>query len=274
MRDSIRAKRVVVKVGSSTLTDSAGRLNEEQVVRLAMEVADLVRAGSQVVLVTSGAVATGSGRLGRRVPQEMAAKQALAAIGQGLLVDCYHRALAPYGIPVGQVLLTREDLEDEHRRRNCHSTVDRLLKWGALPVVNENDTVAYEEIKVGDNDTLSARVAALIGADLLVILSDVDGFYSRDPRVHPDARLLSTVREITSELSGSAGGAGTSRGTGGMATKVQAARIAGAAGIPTVVAHGRRTGVLGAVIRGEEVGTLFLPPSRVDGVFPLDRAGG
>lgn len=260
MRDSIRADRLVVKVGSSTLTDSAGMLNEEQVVRLAMELADLIRAGSQVVLVTSGAVAAGSGRLGRRVPREIAAKQALAAIGQGLLVDCYHRALSPYGIPVGQVLLTREDLEDDQRRRNCHNTLNQLLRWGALPVVNENDTVAYEEIKVGDNDTLSARVAAMIGANLLIILSDVEGFYAQDPRVHPDARLLPTVREVTRELTESAGGAGTSRGTGGMATKLLAARIAGAAGIPTVVAHGRRVGVLGAVIRGEEVGTLFLPP--------------
>lgn len=249
---------IVVKIGSSSITYDNGKLNYSSLERLCRVSADLRNQGRQVILVTSGAVAAGVGRLGLdKPPEAIAAKQALAAIGQGILMGTYEKLMSEYGQTVGQVLLTWEDMLDEGRKTNSLNTFCRLLDWGAIPIVNENDTVAVEEIKFGDNDTLSARVAALVGADLLVILTDIEGLFSADPRVDPKARLISTVTEITPEIESLAEGAGTSRGTGGMVTKLAAARIAGMAGIPTVVAGGADVSVLKSILDGNEIGTLF-----------------
>lgn len=250
-------KRIVVKVGTSTLTHPGGPLHLGRMESLVGQLADLHAEGRDVVLVTSGAVGAGMGRLGfAQRPADLAGKQALAAVGQGVLMQRYEGLFAEYGCTVGQVLLTREDLEDPARRANAAHTMERLFAWRVIPVVNENDTVANEEIRVGDNDTLSARVAVLTGADLLVILSDVDGFYPADPRQHPGLAPLAQV-SLAGDLESAAGGAGSPGGTGGMVTKVQAARLCAAAGIPMVLAPGARTGVLREVLAGEPVGTLF-----------------
>lgn len=252
-----RRRRIVVKVGTSTLTHPGGLLHLGRMEGLVRQLADLHAEGRDVVLVTSGAVGAGMGRLGlTERPADLAGKQALAAVGQGVLMQRYEGLFAEYGCTVGQVLLTREDLEDPVRRANAAQTMERLFAWRVIPVVNENDTVANEEIRVGDNDTLSARVAVLTGADLLVILSDVDGFYPADPRSNPGLAPLPQV-SLAGDLESAAGGAGTAGGTGGMITKVQAARLCGAAGIPMVLAPGARPGVLREVLAGQEIGTLF-----------------
>ncbi|MBP2018641.1 glutamate 5-kinase [Symbiobacterium terraclitae] len=259
MRDRLQqCRRVIIKVGTSTLTHPGGHLHLGRMEALVRQIADLHFEGRQVVLVTSGAVGAGLGKLGlAERPHEVAAKQALAAVGQGLLMQRYEGLFGEYGLVVGQVLLTREDLEDEHRRASAAQVMERLLAWGVVPIVNENDTVTSEEIRVGDNDTLSARVAALIGADLLVLLSDVDGLYPADPHIHPGLRPLSVVSP-DDDLDGMAGGAGSANGTGGMVTKVAAARICAAHGIPMVLAKGDRPGILRSIMAGEEAGTLFV----------------
>jgi glutamate 5-kinase len=252
-----RSRRVVVKVGTSTLTHQGGWLHLGRMEALVRQLADLHAEGRAVVLVTSGAVGAGMGRLGLdRRPADVIRKQALAAVGQGLLMQRYEGLFAEYGVVVGQVLLTRQDLEDAARRESAAATLAQLLAWRVIPIINENDAVTSEEIRVGDNDTLAARVAVLIGADLLILLSDVDGFYPADPRQHPELRPLEQV-SLTADLEAAAGGAGSAVGTGGMITKVQAARLAGAAGIPTVLAHGARVGVIRSILAGETVGTLF-----------------
>jgi glutamate 5-kinase len=258
MRESFGQKRrIVVKVGTSTVTHPGGLLHLGRIEALVRQLADLHAEGRDVVLVTSGAVGAGLGRLGLdKRPAGLAAKQALAAVGQGLLMQRYENFFSEYGCVVGQVLLTRQDLEDERRRASAQATMNQLFDWRVIPIVNENDTVVNEEIRVGDNDTLSARVAVLAGADLLILLSDVDGFYPADPRTNPELRPLTTV-SLTSELINGAGGAGTPGGTGGMVTKVQAARICAAAGIPTVLAAGARPGVIREILSGQLVGTLF-----------------
>lgn len=260
MRLSLRAsKRVVIKVGTSTLTHPSGHLHLGRIEALVRQVADMHAGGLDVALVSSGAVGAGMGRLGlTERPSGLAGKQALAAVGQGLLMQRYEGLFAEYGCVVGQVLVTREDIEDAGRKANAAATMEQLFGWRVIPIVNENDTVANEEIRVGDNDTLSARVAVLAGADLLILLSDVDGFYPADPRTTPGLRPLAQVSP-DDDLDRAAGGAGTGNGTGGMVTKVQAARICGAAGIPTVLADGARHGVLRAILAGEQVGTLFEP---------------
>lgn len=257
MRALGAVKRLVVKVGTSTLTHPGGHLHLGRMEALVRQLADLHAEGRDVILVTSGAVGAGMGRLGLvERPAGVTARQALAAVGQGLLMQRYEALFAEYGRAVGQVLLTRHDLEDEARRESAAATLDQLLGWRAIPVINENDTVTSEEIRLGDNDTLSARVAALTRADLLVLLSDVDGFYRADPRTTPgQAPLLEAW--LGDELEGAAGGAGTPGGTGGMVTKLQAARICGQAGIPTVLANGARPGVLREILANEPVGTLF-----------------
>ncbi|MEW8977019.1 MAG: glutamate 5-kinase [Symbiobacterium sp.] len=259
MRERLRhCKRVIIKVGTSTLTHPGGHLHLGRMEALVRQIADLHFEGRQVVLVTSGAVGAGLGRLGlAERPQEVAAKQALAAVGQGLLMQRYEGLFGEYGLVVGQVLLTREDLEDGARRTSAAQVMERLLAWGVIPIVNENDTVTSEEIRVGDNDTLSARVAALIGADLLILLSDVDGLYPADPHLHPGLAPLAVVSP-DDDLDRMAGGAGSANGTGGMVTKVAAARICAAHGIPMVLACGERAGVLRSILAGEEVGTLFV----------------
>jgi glutamate 5-kinase len=260
MRLSLRAsKRVVVKVGTSTLAHPNGHLHLGRMEALVRQLSDLHAEGRDVVLVTSGAVGAGLGRLGLGArPAGLAAKQALAAVGQGVLMQRYEGLFAEYGCAVGQVLLTREDLEDSARKASAAETMEQLFAWRVLPIVNENDTVTSEEIRVGDNDTLSARVAVLSGADLLILLSDVDGFYPADPRTNPGLRPLAEV-SLQDDLEKAAGGAGSGNGTGGMVTKVHAARICGQAGIPVVLAEGARPGVLREIVAGESVGTLFLP---------------
>ncbi|HEY3315021.1 MAG TPA: glutamate 5-kinase [Bacillota bacterium] len=263
MRQRFKAsKRVVIKVGTTTVTHHNGRLHLGRLEGLVRQLADLHAEGCDVILVTSGAVGAGLGRLGLASrPGDISARQALAAIGQGLLMHRYESLFAEAGITTGQVLLTREDLEDPARRASAVATLERLFAWRVVPVVNENDTVTGEEIRVGDNDTLSARVAVMVGADLLILLSDVDGLYPADPHTHPGLAPLSTV-SLASDLKAAIGGAGSSRGTGGMVTKVQAARLCGAEGIPTVLASGARPGVIREIIAGEPVGTLFRPATK------------
>jgi glutamate 5-kinase len=258
MREQLRnSRRIIIKVGTSTLTHPSGHLHLGRMEALVRQIADLRAEQRDVVLVTSGAVGAGLGRLGLlERPHEVAAKQALAAVGQGVLMQRYESLFAEYGIIVGQVLLTREDLEAEHRRESAAAVIHRMLAWNVVPIVNENDTVTSEEIRVGDNDTLSARVAALIKADLLILLSDVEGLYPADPRKNPGLSPMATAY-LSDDLERLAGGAGTANGTGGMITKVSAARICVAAGIPMVLAKGDRPGVLREILAGEPVGTLF-----------------
>ncbi|MFZ5813812.1 MAG: glutamate 5-kinase [Bacillota bacterium] len=258
MRDELRqAKRIIIKVGTSTLTHPNGHLHMGRMEALVRQMADLHAEGRQLVLVTSGAVGAGMGRLGlTQRPTEVAAKQALAAVGQGLLMQRYEGLFGEYGRVVGQVLLTRQDLEDPARRASAAAVIERMLAWGVIPIVNENDTVTSEEIRVGDNDTLSARVAALIGADLLILLSDVDGLYPADPRTNPGLAPM-RIASLQDGLEQIAGGAGSENGTGGMVTKVAAARICLEAGIAMVLARGERPGVLREIMAGEQVGTLF-----------------
>jgi glutamate 5-kinase len=258
MRTSLQsARRIVVKVGTSTLTHPTGHLHLGRIEALVRQLCDLHAEGRDVVLVTSGAVGAGMGRLGlERRPAEMVAKQALAAVGQGMLMHRYEALFAEYGLAVGQILLTRQDFEDERRRVTAAGVMAQLLEWRVIPVVNENDTVSNEQIRVGDNDTLSARVGVLIGADLLILLTDVDGLYPEDPRGKSGLVPLVTVFP-GDDLEQMAGGAGTAGGTGGMVTKIQAARICSDAGIPMVLANGFAPGILRSILAGEPVGTLF-----------------
>jgi glutamate 5-kinase len=251
-------RRIVIKVGTSTLTHPNGHLHIGRMEALVRQLADLHAEGRDLVLVSSGAVGAGMGRLGLpNRPKDLAGKQALAAVGQGVLMHRYEVLFGEYGCVVGQVLLTRQDLEDNARRSYAAATMERLFDWRVIPIVNENDTVSSEQIRVGDNDTLSARVAVLAKADLLILLSDVDGLYPADPRQNPGLEPLAEV-SLAADLGAAVGGAGTPGGTGGMVTKVQAARICAEAGIPVVLAAGGKPGVLREILAGETVGTLFM----------------
>jgi len=256
-------RRLVVKVGTSTLADARGRLDVAYVEDLARQLAAQRAAGREPLLVTSGAIRAGRQTLGERGVAarnhgaSMPLQQAAAAIGQGVLLQAYAAAFGRCGLTVAQVLLTREDLADRGRFLNARNTLLALLDLGAVPIINENDTVAVEEIRFGDNDTLAARVAVLVEADLLVILSDVEGLYADFDL--PTQRVIAEVPAIDAAIERLAGGAGSPHGTGGMRTKVEAARIACGAGIRAVVAHGRRPGVVGEVADGLPVGTAFLP---------------
>lgn len=252
-------RRVVVKVGSSSLTGDAGRLDG---VKMAVLVRDLEvaarQAGWQLILVSSGAVAAGSGRLGwNRQSLSLPEKQAAAAVGQGLLLQTYSHLFETYGVVIGQVLLTKFDIEDPKRISHICDTMETLLANGVVPIVNENDTVAVDEIRVGENDTLAAHVAALAGADLLVLLTDVDGFYTSDPRQHPEAEPINEVWEITEAIERAAGSAGSAVGTGGMQTKLTAAKIATAAAIDVVVAKSGDSELFIELANGQTKGTLF-----------------
>lgn len=250
--------RIVVKVGTSTLAHATGRLNIRHVEALCKTMADLKNAGHQMVLVSSGAIGMGVGKLNLPCrPADIATKQAAAAVGQCELMYTYDKLFGEFNHTVAQVLLTAEDLGDPVRRRNIETTLERLLALGALPIVNENDTVATAEITVGDNDTLSAIVAERLHADLLILLSDIDGLYTADPHRDPAARLVPEVHGISPELLAAAGGAGTAQGTGGMATKLAAAERANAAGIQMVIANGERPEVLYDIVAGAPVGTRF-----------------
>jgi len=252
--------RLVIKVGTRVLTHETGKLNLHRIESLVREVADLTNSGREVILVSSGAVGAGMGKLGlNEKPKTIPEKQAAAAVGQGLMMHIYEKLFAEYGLVVAQVLLTREDVADRRRYLNARNALFRLLQFGVVPIVNENDTIAIEEIRLGDNDTLSAMVAGLADAGLLIILSDIEGLYTSNPRENSAAQLISEVEEITPEIEILAGGAGTKMGTGGMVTKIQAARIAASFGIPMVITHGKKTGALRRVVAGDPCGTLFLP---------------
>jgi glutamate 5-kinase len=257
-------KRIVVKVGTSTLMGGRDTPDRVFINALAAQIAQQRQAaGRQVVLVTSGAIRAGMDRMGRRErPRTIPEKQAAASVGQGVLMALYADIFANYAIPVGQVLLTRDDLRHRTRYVNARNTFEALLDTGALPIVNENDTVATEEIRVGDNDTLAALVTSLIGADALLLLSDVDGLYDKNPALHPhDARRVERVERLDRATMALAGEAGSPSGTGGMRTKLQAARIATGAGAHLWIADGRRAHVIGDCLSAPlgSVGTYFAP---------------
>lgn len=254
------ARKLVIKVGTRLLCGSKGELNLKRMKGLVEDVAGLWKEGRDVVLVSSGAIGAGVGRLGLLgKPRTLPEKQAAAAVGQGILMQNYESFFAPFGITVAQVLLTRDDIKNRGRYLNARHTLYSLLRYRALPIVNENDTVAVEEIRFGDNDTLAALVSCLIDADLLVLLTDQDGLYSADPHENRDAELIPEVWEITPEIEAVAGGRGSDLATGGMETKLQAARITMQAGIPMVIAGGMQRGNLAAILQGKRVGTLFVP---------------
>jgi glutamate 5-kinase len=254
-----RLRRVVVKVGSGLIADPVTGLDPDRVAPIAAEVAAMMSAGIAVALVTSGAIATGTARLGLGArPRSIPEKQAAAAVGQAALMWQYEQACGAHGVKVAQILLTQEDVIDRARYLNARNTLMTLLGFRVLPVINENDTVAVEEIKLGDNDNLAALVAGLVDADLLVLLSDIDGLYTGDPRHDPTARRIDRVETVTPAMETLAG-AGGPLGTGGMVTKLQAAQKSMAAGIPMIIADGRRPVVLRAIARGEPVGTYFAP---------------
>lgn len=257
-----RTKRVAIKVGSAVLTQGNGTLNETAFKGLALEVFKLRNRGIEAALVTSGAVAAGMGKLGlTERPKSIPEKQAAAAAGQSSLMGRYERVFASHDLNVAQVLLTHEDLSSRHRYLNARNTLFTLLSYGVVPIINENDTVVVDEIKFGDNDNLSALVAGLIDADLLLILTDTDGLYDKDPRSHADANLIPLVEKIDSQIEHMAGGIGTSIATGGMITKIQAAKKASTVGIATIIASGRDMFNIERVFASEKIGTLFLSQS-------------
>jgi len=254
--------RIVVKVGTSTLAHPGGRMNIRRVELLCKVLSDLKNAGHEIALVTSGAIGMGVGKLGLGGrPADMPGKQAAAAVGQCELMYTYDKLFSEYSHTVAQILLTADDIQDPRRSSHVHDSLEQLFSWGALPIINENDAVSIDEIgihtTIGENDTLSAVVARLLKADLLVLLSDIDGLYTADPRKHPDAWLIPVVDEITPEILALAGGSGSTLGTGGMATKLKAAQIATEAGIDMVIANGEAPEMLYNLLDGKAVGTRF-----------------
>ena len=251
--------RIVVKVGTSTLAHKTGHMNIRRVEGLCRVLSDIKNAGHELILVSSGAIGMGVGKLSlSKRPEDMPTRQAAAAVGQCELMYTYDRLFSQYNHTVAQLLITGDDVKDDQRRGHFHNTLYRLLELKALPVINENDTVSTEEINIGDNDTLSAIVAATVAADLLIVLTDIDGLYTADPRRSPEARLINTVFTITPEIEALAGGNGSALGTGGMITKLSAARIATEAGIDMVIANGSNPDTLYDIIDGKPVGTRFL----------------
>lgn len=251
--------RIVVKVGTSTLAHPTGRMNIRHMESLVKVLSDLKNAGNEIILVSSGAIGMGVGRLnlpGR--PEDIPTKQAAAAVGQCALMDTYDRLFSEYNHTVAQLLLTNEDIDHLDRRTNVENTVTRLLDLGVLPIINENDTVATLEIAVGDNDTLAAVVSCLAHADLLVLLSDIDGLYTADPHKDKNAKLISVVGEITPEIENLASGSGSELGTGGMETKLRAAKLVTAAGCDMVITNGDRPEQLYEILEGKRTGTRFL----------------
>jgi glutamate 5-kinase len=260
-----RVRRVVVKVGTSQLADPRHGVKEAMLRKLAAEVHGLRRGGRQVVIVTSGAIGLGMHQLKlKERPRGIPEKQATAAVGQVLLMHLYRQAFARHGMVAAQVLLTRQDLKDKQRTANARHTLETLLGMGTVPVINENDTVAVDEIgkRFGDNDSLAAHVTALARAGLLVILTDVDGLYDGHPGLARASRLVPLVSRITAGLKRHAGGAVSRLGTGGMLTKLNAARIVTAAGKWMIIANGSKKGILASLLAGREEGTLFLPVGR------------
>lgn len=253
-------KTAVVKVGTSTLTHTTGMLNIRKIEHLCKVLCDIENSGVRIVLVSSGAVSAGWVKMGlSKSPDSISGKQAAAAIGQCELMSLYSRYMRDYGYTVAQVLLTKDVVDVPLQKENAENTFNTLLEGRSIPIVNENDTVSHEGIKIGGNDILAAYVACLVKADLLINLSDVDGFYTGNPSKDPNARLIPVVHAITKEVEELAGGAGTARGTGGMRAKLTAAKIAGADGIPMVIANGANPDILYDICAGKQIGTLFLP---------------
>ncbi len=258
-KNLIQAKRIVVKVGTSTITYPNCSRNFARIDKLARELADLHNQGKEIILVTSGAVAVGVERLGlKSKPKTIPGKQAAAAVGQGILMNTYEKFFGEYGQVVAQVLLTRTEVLDRHRYTNSRNTFMTLLKQHVIPIVNENDVVALDDLKIGDNDNMSALVAGIVDADLIIILSDVNGLYTANPATHPEAVLVSEVPVITPAIEASAGDAGTGFATGGMATKIQAAKAATSSGIDLVIASGTEPNAITKILRGESIGSLFI----------------
>lgn len=260
-----KKQRIVVKVGTSTLTHESGDLDLRSMDHLARTLSDLEGMGHEIILVSSGAIAIGTAKMGLpERPKELRMKQAAAAVGQCQMMHIYDKFFAEYNHTVAQILLTGDDIDEEDRAEHLRSTFSALLEMGIIPVVNENDSVSSAEIEtghhkvLGDNDTLSAMVARLCKADLLVLLSDINGLYNADPKIHPDAKLLHRVDAITPEILEMAGGAGSWRGTGGMATKLTAASVAMESGCDMVITNGARVEDLYGIVAGEDIGTRFL----------------
>ena len=256
---------VVVKIGTSSLTDESGHVDTTEIRRLCGLLAELRQDGHQVLLVTSAAITAGRWLLGFRTrPSDPVALQAASAVGQGHLMATYNEAFAEHGVVAGQILLTPLDFFERSRYLRVRDTLQRLLSLGVIPVINENDAVADDEIQFGDNDRIAALVAQLVKADLLVILTDIEGLHTADPRIFAEASLIAEIREIDRELEAAAGGVGNADARGGMASKLSAAKIASWAGVPTVIASSRRPGVLRDAVAGEDVGTLARPrPQRL-----------
>lgn len=250
--------KIVVKVGTSTLAHATGQLNIRRVGDLCRVLSDLKNAGHQVILVSSGAIGMGVGKLGlHEKPSDMPSKQAAAAVGQCELMYVYDKLFGEYNHTVAQILLTGDDIEHTDRKENFENTLFRLLEMGALPIINENDTISTKEIAVGDNDTLAAIVSQCVKADLLVLFTDIDGLYTADPHKNPDAKPICEVHEITDEIMSFADGKGSALATGGMATKLKAAKMVTETGIDMVIANGDKPECLYDIVKGENVGTHF-----------------
>ena len=255
------AKRIVVKVGTSTLTYDTGKANIRRMAKLAQVLSDLANSGREILFVTSGALGVGVGKLGlSERPTDTPSRQAAATVGQCELMFMYDKLFGEYGRIVGQLLITKDDTQDEERRRNLMNTLQQMLAFGVLPIINENDSVTVEEIEnvIGDNDQLSAIVARLVQADALVLLTDTDGLFSADPHLDPEAQIIPIVKSLTPEIMALAGKPGSKRGTGGTATKLKAAQIATEAGIDTVIMNGANPEDLYQLFDGRQIGTHFI----------------
>ena len=265
MRDEIlkQARRIVVKIGSSLVSSREAGLQPERIDRLADEIAALRSSNRELLIVSSGAIISGIKKLALKdYPKSLPIKQAAAAVGQSRLMWAYEKSFERLGLRVAQILLTHQDLADRRRFLNARHTLAALIEFGVIPIINENDTVAVEEIRVGDNDSLAAEVAHLVDADLLVILSDVDGLFTEDPRKNPSAQLIPVITEITEDIERRAGVSTTFEGTGGMATKVRAAKKVGEYGVATLILNGQQAGLLPIVLSGGDGGSLFLAKER------------
>lgn len=260
MRNISEKKRIVIKLGTSTLAHSTGKLNIRRMTNLVRVISDLHNSGREIIMVSSGAVGLGAGKLGlSRKPKDTRMKQAVAAVGQCELMHIYDDMFEKYSVTVAQILLTKTIINNPNHCSNFRNTVESLISMGVIPIINENDTIAIDELEleIGENDSLSALVAELSEADLLLILSDIDALYDDDPRTNPDAKPISFVEKITPEIEKVAGGAGSSLGTGGMSTKINAAKIAAAAGIDMVIMNGKNPDLLYDLFEDKELGTFF-----------------
>ncbi len=250
--------RIVVKIGTSTLAHPSGHLNIRRTEMLCKAISDIHNAGHQIIVVSSGAIGMGVGKLGlRQRPSDIPTKQAAAAVGQCELMYTYDKLFGEYNHTVAQLLITGDDVANDTRHRNFSNTINRLLELGAIPIINENDTVATDEIVIGDNDTLAAIVAQSIKADLLILLSDIDGLYTADPHTHPDAKLIPQINCIDDRVKALAGVSGSNLGTGGMITKLRAAEICMSSGCDMIIANGNNPDCLYDIVDGKPVGTIF-----------------